>query len=176
MATVVVVQICIRAFVILPQLKELSLEYVRFELRRTASEVNQEFRALENLVYDNAVWDETFSSISKKDTTWFEKTFFIPASYSTLGITGWYFFDSNAQFVAGQHRNRSVINRTIVEQIVASGALSLPNTSDELVKTTFAVIGGSPTALIASPVLPSDEQGESNGIALIFTTNQQGIY
>ena len=111
-ATVVFVQLCIRAFVISPQIKDLTNEHVKFELLRLTSEVNQEFRALENLSYDNAVWDETYKAVSSRDIGWFKETYFIPSSYSTLGITGWYFFDAQSQLVAGEYK-RTVVNSKV---------------------------------------------------------------
>jgi len=167
--TVVLVQLCIRAFVISPQLKSLANESLKFELLRLASEVNQELRALENLVYDNAVWDETYKAVSERNTAWFEKTYFIPLSYSTLGITGWYFFDAKSQLVAGDYKRVGTNAINIEKQIVQSGALVTSYLlTEELAKTHFAIIENEPVALVASPILPSNEEGESNGTAIII--------
>ena len=168
-ATVVFVQLCIRAFVISPQIKDLTNEHVKFELLRLTSEVNQEFRALENLSYDNAVWDETYKAVSSRDIGWFKETYFIPSSYSTLGITGWYFFDAQSQLVAGEYKRTAVNSNEIVDKIIQSGILQTSHLlTGKLAKTHFSLIGNTPVALIASPILPSDEEGESNGTALII--------
>lgn len=175
-AMFVAVQMTIRAFVIYPQLKSLSEKHDKYELLRVASEIHQEIRALENLVYDNAVWDESYRALETKDVAWFEKTYFSAASYSTLGIHGWFFFDSNKNLVAGEHFSATYPLDDISRQIVQSGLLDeIHHTEDSIVHTLFELIDGKPAALIASHILPSDEQGESNGTAIIVQQINQAF-
>lgn len=175
-ATFVAVQMTIRAFVIYPQLKSLSEKHDKYELLRVASEIHQEIRALENLVYDNAVWDESYRAIETKDVAWIEKTYFSAASYSTLGINGWFFFDKQKHLVTGEHFSTSHTLNTISQQIQQSGLLDeIHHTEDSIVHTLFALIDGKPAALIASHILPSDEQGEPNGTAVIVQQINQAF-
>lgn len=172
--TFVAVQLCIRAFVTYPQLKALSEKHDFYELQRVASEVQQELRALENLVYDNAVWDSTYNAIATKDVNWLAKTYFLPTSYTTLGIDGWLFFDKQNNVVAAEVFQSTLTLDEISQAATTSGifdAVEQPST----VRTVFSMFRDTPAALIASKILPSDEQGESNGTAVVLQRVDQGF-
>lgn len=175
-STVVLVQLSIRIFVIYPEIKALSEKHQRHELAKVASQINQEFKSLENLVYDNAVWDETYNAIAQKDLAWFEKNYFLPASYETLGINGWFFFDEQKKLVAGEQfklkKPLSAITPTIQKSGVLEHALA---SSFSTTDPTLTLIDGVPAALVASKILPSDEEGASNGIAVIIQVINQSF-
>lgn len=167
--TFVFVQLCIRGFVTYPQLKTLSNQHHVYEMQRVASGVEQEIKSLENLVYDNAVWDSTFNAAETRDVKWFERTYFLPASYATLGIDGWFFFDSQGSLITGQVVSPSSPLSTLSTQVKASGILaSLSHQTNNTVGSVFASINGNPVLLVASKILPSDEQGEPNGTAVVL--------
>ena len=137
--TFVAVQLCIRAFVTYPQLKALSEQHDFYELQRVASEIQQELRALENLVYDNAVWDSTYNAIATKDVNWLGKTYFLPTSYTTLGIDGWPFFDKHNNVVAAEVLQSTLPLDEINQAVTTSGIFDAVE-QQSTVHTVFSML------------------------------------
>jgi len=169
-----VTEALIRHFWRLPEMEKISQINDALDLRRLASEIQQELTALEIIAYDNAVWDETYDALLEKNTAWLTSTFLISRSYERLGISGWYFYTKQGDYLIGSLLDKKEDNTFFKDtnQLLNLGIIFNGTSQTELVtkaaQTTFTSVNGHPAVLISHTILRSDESKSPIGTLLIY--------
>lgn len=176
--SVLAIQMVIRQMWTLPTFTMMAEENDRMDLRRLKSQVKQEINALENLLYDNAVWDEMYRAAMEKDAAWFDETYFIPESYERLHINGWQFYDTTPELIAGfslsetSGKQDTSLFETIPtmesKRILIMPQEVVDNDLQPVARTQFILLADKPAIILSHSIAPSEEKGESAGTAVLW--------
>ncbi|WP_414829820.1 diguanylate cyclase [Alteromonas sp. H39] len=174
--SILATQAFIRYVWILPAFNQMAKQNDYLDIRRVASQFQQEIASLVNLVYDNAVWDQMYQATQQNDVDWFNENYIIGASFQRLGINGWYFYDRNPARIAGSSvdENFSPMKADVFDN--ASNAyrqgflFDTREDEDAQLRSNvqFALINEKPALVISHTILRSDESGPYAGTALLW--------
>ncbi len=176
-AAILVSQVILRHFYVLPELERMAAYNDKQELLKLEGELQQQLQNLHQLLYDNMVWDDAYHAAQKRDAEWFARTYFINASFAYLGINGWYFYDNDGvpitgidMRVEGENFNHFFSQQSSVQQ---NGLLITPqevNQNNQLPvsKEEFLYIDNRLLMVVSHSIAPSTEKGRPAGTALVW--------
>ncbi len=181
--SILATQAIIRYVWILPAFNQMAKQNDYLDIRRVASQFQQEVESLVSLVYDNAVWDQMYEATIEKDVEWFKENYIISASFQRLGVNGWYFYDHTPTRIAGSsvdERFAPIATSEFDNAEVAykNGFLFDASAAEEGPLETnvqFALINEKPAMVISHTILRSDESGPSAGTALLWRYINDGF-
>ncbi|WP_404366884.1 diguanylate cyclase domain-containing protein [Marinobacter sp.] len=101
LAAILTVQLLIGYLVILPRLDDQQATIDRKDLERVRSATDAVFNALQNVVYDNAVWEEMTIRMADSDAEFLEDTYNDPDFFNVLQINGVHYFGAEGDLVWG---------------------------------------------------------------------------
>lgn len=170
-------QVMIRYWWTLPQFSHLALYNDRLEIQRFKGVLQMQLKRLQNIAYDNGVWDESYQKAIIQDRQWFKDNFLLKPSFQHLSINGLYFYDNQQQLLAGMSVDNN-LQPIAVEMFSAPQAIAtelLISTADvqqnqlmPVAKTSFITVNGKPAVAISQSLAPSLEQGPSAGTLLLW--------
>ncbi|MCO7222745.1 diguanylate cyclase domain-containing protein [Pleionea sp. CnH1-48] len=185
LAAVLVLQLTIRQYSILPQLELLEKQSDLKDLQRIVSSVDRLFDELDSVVYDNAVWDEMYKVVEQKDIDYLKQNYFIKESYLTLNINGFYFYDKQHALITGLSTDGQFTplsanvfdapNEQIVSLILTTEEESKASQLAQVKKRGFIEIDKKLAMFVSSNIIPSAGRGESRGTMLVWRFVNQKV-
>lgn len=170
-------QVMIRYMWTLPQFSHLALYNDKLEIKRFKSVLQLQLKRLQNIAYDNAVWDGSYTKALARDQQWFKDNFMIGPSFQHLSINGLYFYDNEQQLLAGMSVDNNLQPITVTmfsapqdipTKLLISTEEVQQNQLMPVSKTSFIKVNDKPAVVISQSIAPSLEQGVSAGTLLLW--------
>jgi len=170
LACVIAILYFFAKIVLLGNLVKLEEDYVRRDVQRALSALNNDLSDLSRFAWDWAAWDDTCSFIDAPDNDYIRSNL-VDSTFTGNHISLMLFLNNSGRLVYGKcydlNGNREVpIPQSLLKQLVPGNLLLRHPTTSSIVKGILVLPQG-PLLVVSHPVLTSSSQGPVRGSLIV---------
>lgn len=155
----------ISEFIFIGSSTETENQYTTVVLKNTIHALNDDLKTLNNTVEDWSHYDNAYEFVSGTNPTFRERSL-VDATFSRLNINLMIFTDNSGKILYAKAIDLETQNETALPSDLNEEIIS-QNLTQNVDKSGFISLNGTPMIIVAKPILKSDGEGPSQGTLIM---------